>query len=66
MIPAVILPPREPDAVAREGENLRRARTVFASRKSISRGRAGFHAATLPSTLSSVIHKPSSQIRRGA
>jgi len=61
MTPALILPPCEPDAVAREGENLRRARTVFASRKSIGRAVVGFHAATLRQGSASVVPKLKTQ-----
>lgn len=58
----IVLPPREPDAVRREAENLRRARTVFASGP--WPGGAVFHAATLGRVSSSVIQKPNHQIRR--
>jgi len=51
-------------AIPREGENLRRARTVFASGR--WEGGAAFHAATLSPASASVIQKPNHQIRRGA
>ena len=54
MSDTVHLPPTAPDAVPREGENLRRARTVFALAD--GRGRVGcFHGSTMRQDGASVV-----------
>lgn len=65
MTPAIVLtPPTEPDAIPREAENLRRARTVFARAARRCWGGLVNHGATLTPAGRAVTQKAKLEIRR--